>query len=440
MGRIVFENARVFDGSEVLPEGTRVVVEGHRITQVGPAPVETGPDDVVHDLDGRTLMPGMVQCHFHTGFGPDAGNPSPYLNQAMPAAYLGMVAARNARIAIDFGVTSIIGSSNPDLLDVCLKEAILLGLTQGPRVIPCTREMIASGDSADGDNRSWYMGLQHHGLIRRVDGVDNVRQAVREEVGRGCQIVKLAISDGHGSQIIPEWNYMSEEEIRTAVDTAHGRQAMVRAHCPTRIGIIQCARAGVDIVDHADMIDEEGIEAVLQADATITPSYLWSERFMAFAESWDYANGPFPIGNGFPEPHEATLARLDGIKRQFEYTISMLPKLRAAGVRLVLGDDFGFEMMPHGDYVSEMETYVKYGVPPLEVMQWATRNGAQAMGRHGVDLGVVAEGRLADLIVVNGDPTVDVSVFRDPANVPLVLKDGEVQKDLLTAAAGPAAA
>jgi imidazolonepropionase-like amidohydrolase len=437
MGRTVFVNGNVFDGSEVLASGTTVVVEGNRIKSVGQAPVEAGPEDFVYDLAGKMLMPGMVQCHFHTGFGADAGNPSPYLGHGMPAAYLGMVAAKNAQIALDFGVTSIIGSSNGDLLDVCLKEAIILGQTKGPRVIPCTREMIASGDSADGDNRSWYMGIDHHGLIRRVDGVDNIRQAIREELGRGCQIVKLAISDGHGSQIIPEWNYMSEEEIQTAVDTAHGRDAMVRAHCPTRIGIIQCARAGVDIIDHADLIDDEGIEAVLAADSTVVPSFLWSERFMGFAESWDYANGPFPIGNGFAETHEKGLERLAGVKRQFEYTVSMLPKLREAGVRLVLGDDYGFAMMPHGDYVSEMEVYVKYGTPALEVMQWATRNGAQAMGRHGTELGEIIEGKLADLIVVNGDPTTDVSVHRDPSNIQLVVKDGVVEKDLLsTAVAG----
>lgn len=432
MGRTVFVNGRVFDGTEVLASGTTVVVEGNRITQVSEAPVETGPDDVVHDLAGKTLMPGMVQCHFHTGFGADAGNPSPYLGHGMPAAFLGMVAAKNAQIAIDFGVTSLIGSSNGDLLDVCLKEAIVLGHTKGPRVIPCTREMIASGDSADGDNRSWYMGIDHHGLIRRVDGVDNVRQAVREEIGRGCQIVKLAISDGHGSQVIPDWNYMSQEEIEVAVETAHGREAMVRAHCPSRSGIIQCAKAGVDIIDHGDMIDDEGIEAVLEADATITPSYLWSVRFMAMAENWDYANGPFPIGNGFPESQERTIERLAGVKAQFEYTVSMLPKMRAAGVRLVLGDDYGFAMMPHGDYASEMEAYVNYGVPPLEVMQWGTRNGAQAMGRHGTELGEIKAGKLADLLVVDGDPTEDVLVFRNPMNIQLVLKDGQVEKDLLT--------
>ncbi|HPG26233.1 MAG: amidohydrolase family protein [Spirochaetaceae bacterium] len=431
MARTIFTNGRVFDGSEVRSGGTTVVVEDRRIVSVGKTDAKTTKADRVVDLGGRTLMPGMVQCHFHSGFGPDAGNASPYLGLNMPPAYLGMVAAKNAQLAIDVGVTSMIGSSNGDLLDVSLKEAILLGLTRGPRVVPCTREMVTSGDAADGDNRAWFMGVQNHGLIRRVDGVESIRQAVREEVGRGCEVVKLSISNGHGSMPIPDWNYFTKEEVEVAVDTAHNLGALVRAHCPSRSGILMAARAGVDLIDHADMIDEEGIEAVLAADATVVPSCLWSERFMTFAQSWDYANGPFPINDGFPRPQWQTAERLAQIQREYEYTASMLPRLVEAGVRCVLGDDYGFAMMPHGDYASEMAVYVKHGIEPIEVMRWATRNGAQAMGRHGTELGRIEAGLLADLVVVEGDPTVDVSVLHDPANVKLVLKDGAVQKDLL---------
>ena len=431
MSRTVFRNARVFDGHDWLPDGTVVGVEGNRITHVDAGRFQARPGDRVYDLTGKTLMPGLFQCHFHTGFGPDAGNPSPYLGLNMPPAYLGMVAAKNAQLALDVGVTSIIGSSNGDLLDVCLKEAILLGLTRGPRVTPCTRELVASGDSADGDNRAWFMGIANHGLIRRADGVEQIRQAIREEVGRGCEIVKISISDGHGSQPIPNYDYYSPAEIRAAADAAHSRNALIRAHCPSRTGIIEAARAGVDIIDHADMIDDEGIEAVLEADASITPSYLWSERFLGFAESWNHDLGNFPIGNGFPESRARTRERLAAVRRDFEHTASMMPKLRAAGVRMLLGDDYGFAMMPHGDYAAEMEVYVKHGVPPIEILRWATANGADALRERGRDLGRIAKGKLADLVVVSGDPTADVSLFRDPDQLPLVMKDGVVEKDLL---------
>jgi imidazolonepropionase-like amidohydrolase len=425
MARTVFTNANLLDGSNPAIAGANVVVDDERIAYDGTQPVETHAEDRVIDLGGKTLMPGMVQAHFHTGFGPaPAMSQAPILGLEAPMGYMGMIAAMNAGIALDSGVTSIIGSSNPGLLDVCLKEAMVLGVVQGPRVIPCTREFMASGDQADGTNRSWFMDIDNHGLIRRVDGVEAMRAAVREELGRGCEVVKLSVSKGHGSAPTNDTCYYTEAELAVAVETAEELGGFVRAHAPSAKSIKRCAEAGLRIIDHADMIDEAGIEAVVKAGAFITPSMLWSVRFLAFAESWDHSTGTFPIGEGFPEPLSATLVRLAGVRREFEYTCKILPELEKAGIRLLVGDDFGFPMMPHGDYVSEYEIYTKQlGIPALSVLRWATRNGAEAMGM-GDDLGTIEAGKLADLLIVDGDPSADISVLR--SGIQIVMKNGEI--------------
>jgi imidazolonepropionase-like amidohydrolase len=430
VSRIIFENGNLFDGIESPKPSSHVLVEGNRITGVGQGAVDSVEADRRIDLRGRTILPGMVQAHFHTGFGPDAGNPMPLLGLNMPAAYLGMVAMRNAQIAVANGVTSIIGSSNGDHLDLALKDAIKIGITHGPRVLACTTEMGPTGDYSDGHNRAWFMKIGKPGLTRSLDGVEAFRHAVRQEVGRGCDIVKLSLGRGHGASPTDQRCSLTRAEVEVVVETAHAMGALVRAHCPSRIGVLLCAETGVDIIDHADRIDDEGIEAVLKADATIAPSLLWGNRYIAMADSWDYAAGPFPIGDGFPETPAETQARLQGVREDYAYTCEMVPRLQAAGVRLVLGDDYGFPMMPHGDYVSEMEVSVETGVSPLDIMRWATRNGARAMKHKGEDLGTLAKGQLADLLVVDGDPTQNVSILRDLSKLHVVMKDGQMLKDL----------
>jgi imidazolonepropionase-like amidohydrolase len=425
--RTVFRGARLLDGRQEPVEAMSVVVEGNEITRVAPdAAVEASPADRTFELAGRTLMSGMVQSHFHSHFGAFGdGVTAPALGLEAAPPYLSMLAAHNARIALGCGFTGAIGSSNAYAIDVSLKEAILAGFVRGPRYLAGSRELVTTGEASDyPNNRNFFMGLGNTGLTQEADGADEWRRAVRIEAGRGADVIKISAAPGHGSSPARDVMYLTPEELRACVDAAHTLGRRVRAHCPSRSAILACARAGVDIIDHADRLDEQCIEALIDAGTVVVPSMLWSVRFLEIAENWDHAEKPLPISEGFPESLDQTLARIRAVREDFEYTCRWMPEAARAGVTMVIGDDFGTPPMPHGDYASEITFYVKQlGVPPLDVIRWATVNGYAAMGM-GDQAGSIEEGRLADLIVIEGDPVADITCLGDPGRVSAVMKDG----------------
>ena len=433
MARTVFTNAQLFDGQNEPRRGVHVVVSGRRVESLseGTAP-QAGEDDRSVDLAGRTLMPGMVQGHFHTHFGAfGSGISSPILGLEATPAYHGILAARNVQTALNCGFTSIIGSSNADGVDLAVKDAVGHGLIPGPRILACTREFMTTGEQADGNNSSWFMNLGNRGLTRTLDGAEQWRHATREEIGRGCDVVKVSSGQGHGAAPTVDECYMTDAELEAVVSVAHSRGALVRSHCPTRPAILQAARLGVDIIDHADRIDAECIDAILKAGSIVAPSMLFSFRLLQMIDNWDPEAGPFPMGGPAGEHVEDTQQRLRLMREDWEHTCRFMPEAAAAGIKMIVGDDFGVPGMPHGDYAAELELYVKQlGVSAQEVLTWATRNGASLMGR-GDELGTIAPGKLADLIVIEGDPLSDITCLKDPARVSAVLKSGEWLKDTL---------
>jgi imidazolonepropionase-like amidohydrolase len=432
--RIVFRNSNLVDGLGPARPGSTVAICDDRIEAVGPdASIQAAPGDVEIPLDGRTLMPGMVQSHFHSHFGAFGdGVRAPALGLEAAPAYLSMLAAKNAETALLCGFTGAVGSSNAHVIDVSLKEAIQDGLVPGPRYLAGSRELVTTGEASDYDNnRNFFMHLGETGLTYKVDGPDEWRLAARTEAGRGCDIIKISAGPGHGSSPAVDVMYPTREELRACVEAAHTLGKRVRAHAPSRTSILECARAGVDIIDHADRIDTECIDAILDADCFVVPSMLWSERFLELAESWDHESQTLAISEGFPETPAVVRAKIAAVRADFEYTCEAMTRAVHAGVKMVVGDDFGTPILPHGDYAAEMSLYVKrLGIPPLEVIRWATRNGAELMGL-GDEAGTIEAGRLADLLVVDGDPLVDIGCLANQDNLRAIMQNGEWVKNLL---------
>jgi imidazolonepropionase-like amidohydrolase len=433
MGRILFQDANLIDGDGPPRPGVTVVVDGERIAEVLPGPpAAVAEDDRVIDLAGKSLMPGLVLCHFHAVFYDGPSRPAPSLGLEHTPTLLALFAEKHVALALECGVTSLMSASCPHQIDPSIRDAIKLGLIPGPRMWAASHELCSSGDVIDAQNLFWHYELGNAGSTRKVDGPDGFREVVREEIAWGADIVKLNVSGGHGVSPAGELMSVSPEELRAAADAAHLRGKKVRAHVASKPGILECARAGFDVIDHADRMDAECIDAILEAGSFVVPSMMFPKRYLEVMESVDL-DQERPLMPGMPriESVPDLKRRIRGIREDFEHTRSILPEAHAAGVKMLMGDDYGTGLLQQGEYATELAFYVEeLGFEPLDVIRWATRNGAEAMA-SGDDLGTIAEGKLADLLVIDGDPVADIACLQDRSRMLAVMKGGYFTKDAL---------
>ncbi|HKD68628.1 MAG TPA: amidohydrolase family protein [Candidatus Binataceae bacterium] len=414
MGRTFFTAANLLDGVNPPQPNTTVVIEDDRITAVGtngniPEPTAR---DTVYDLGGKTLMPGMNQCHFHAGY--ININSTMDIELKYPPTYLALAAARNAELLLRSGFTGAVGAGSPHNVDVALRDAIRDGLIQGPRIVACGHDIVTTGGPIDVNPDYWKLGIE--GLCRVCDGPDEFRKVIRQEVKQGADIIKLYVTGGHGFEMKANEVPMTFDEIQAAAQAAHERGKMVRGHVVARKAILDCLHAKMDLIDHADAMDDECIDLMVKQDTYVTPSLYFSWKTMDFMRK------------------RMSAERLAQEERWLEQGYKSVEKANKAGVRLVIGDDFGTSWMPHGDYAVELEFYVKYaGTSPLDVIRWATRNGAGLLGMDD-QAGTIAAGKIADMLVINGDPVRDISVLRDRTKLDVVMKGGQFVESHLTPA------
>jgi imidazolonepropionase-like amidohydrolase len=244
------------------------------------------------------------------------------------------------------------------------------------------------------------------GAVRICDGPEAFRLGVREEIKRGASIIKLFVTGGHGTSSPKDRMEMTRDELAAAIDAAHQRGVLIRGHLVNKPAIMTALELGIDIVDHCDELDDEVIAALVETGASVVPSLHFPKHFLE----------TFGSGLGFAA---------EAIAADLEHMYATIPKAQAAGVRFVLGDDYGAVGFPHGAYGGELRLYCEHaGVSPLDVIGWATRNGAELVGRS-EDLGTIEVGKLADLLVIDGDPSADIGVLADQAPA-AVLKGGRV--------------
>src|SRR5262245_18722483 len=257
----LFLNAHLIDGNGGKPvKKAAVLVEGNSITKVGKTadfPKDANGNLRVIDLEGKTLMPGLIEGHFHISFW--GVRELPDLDLKLPAERTTVYAVKNAELALRCGYTGVASAGALHRIDVTIRDMVDEGIIPGPRMAASGRDICATSGMLDWNPSFWKLGMD--GLAIFADGVEEVRKAVRLNIREGCDVVKLYVT-GEGllrPGVPPEETMYSFEEIAVAVDEAHKRNRQIAAHVRGNDGVRLCAKAGVDVLEHATYASDDTI-------------------------------------------------------------------------------------------------------------------------------------------------------------------------------------
>lgn len=413
MADVLFTNVRILDGTLAHPVSGSVLVQGNRIRAVGrsTAPISTAGATVI-DGAGATLMPGMCEAHTHFSWN-DAATLAAI--QTMPLEEHVLWCAKVAKKYLEAGYTSCVGAAcAKPRLDVVIRNAINAGQIPGPRYLAASQEITVLG--ALGDETLPHLPFPEFSFGVNVSGADEMRKAVRLFLKYGVDSIKLNLSgDNFTPQSPSETNWMLDEEVAAAMTEVRIRGKRGTAHARSAASVKQALRHGIDVIYHASYTDEETLDMLEAARdrVFVAPGIAILYAMLHEAEPWGITHAK---------------AVEMGYQHEWDHAIESLKAMHKRGVRILFGGDYGFAFTPHGQNARDLEFFVKYlGFTPAEAIRCATQYGGQIMMKPN-ELGLVKEGYLADLLLVDGDPLANLSILRDPKRILAVMKDGEWAK------------
>jgi imidazolonepropionase-like amidohydrolase len=380
-------------------DNATVVIQGDKIVSLGPPHGDKPPADVKEiNLANATLLPGLIDAHTHLTSDPIFG----YQELGISVPKEALIGAKNARMTLEAGFTTVRNVGANGFTDIALRDAINEGMIPGPRIVASGPALSITGGHCDQNLLPYEWHARSDGA---ADGIEGVQHKVREIIKYGADVIKVCATGGVLSKgDDPRASQYSLEELRAIVADAHRLGRKVAAHAHGAQGIAWAAEAGVDSIEHGSYIDDDGIK-IMKAHGT----YLVPTQYLS---DWMKENA---TRIGLPSFYAEKMKTTTAVSRQ------NVAKAVQAGVKIAFGTDAA--VYPHGLNAHEFAVYVQMGMTPLEAIRTATVNAADLLGWKLV--GSLDPGSFADIIAVNGDPTKDVTLLQNPV---FVMKGGTVYK------------
>jgi imidazolonepropionase-like amidohydrolase len=394
--------ARMVDvNSGKMIKNPAIIIENGLIKTVGSSNTMAAPVGARQiNLGEKTILPGLIDMHVHLDGNPLYGG---YTGLQFTDSFWAIQGTANAKFMLMAGFTTVRNVGSEHYSDVGLKQAIDERIIVGPRIVPAAYALGATGGHCDS---TYFPPSFNQKSIAVGDNPDELRQRVREQRKYGAEVIKVCVTGGVFSRNTePGQQQLNDAELKAVADEAHLWGLKVAAHAHGASGIKAAIRAGIDTIEHATFIDEEGIKLAKERGAYLSMDIYNTD----YTQAEGAKNGV--LEDNLRKDRETGAVQREGFRKSVK-----------AGVKMVFGSDAG--VMPHGDAGKQFAVMVKYGMTPIAAMQAATSRAAQALGRSD-KLGSITAGHFADIIAVDGDPSENIRLLEA---VPFVMKGGVVEK------------
>ncbi len=394
---IFFRNGNVIVGNgEVIENGT-VAVDGKDLVFVGPTKKSRpSKKDTLFNISGKTILPGLIDSHVHLCLD---GSPDPIttlIKESIPITTIKTV--QHARATLETGVTTVRDMGGREYIDLAVRDSIESGLLQGPRMICSGKIVCMTG------GHGWQFG-------REASGIDGVREAVREQLKMGVNFIKLIATGGVMTKgVDPGATQFTLEELIAGVEEARKAGRRTATHAQGTEGIKNSLWAGIDSIEHGFFLDDEAIDLMLERNTYLVPTL----------------SAPFQIIKGGIKggvPRYAVEKSKSVMKSHFQ----SVRRAYKAKIPIAMGTDAGTPFNRHGENLKELELLMRAGLTPMEAIVATTKTASEVLGLE-KKIGTLEKGKVADLIVVNGNPIDDMSLLQKKQNILAVMKEGYFYK------------